>query len=250
MDASLHGQAAMAAKGLSVEEYLRAALPGTSSTSSGNGGNGTQSPEVTAFEEKEATRRIRSAVGDALASLAGAHTLGEVGGGPEHPEDDVQGGGGVEKQPLLDEVLEFILSEGLADPSPQVRETMLGAGTSLVDAYAPHSHHASNLLAILEAHMSKNSDRGAASAGAPGGAPAVSSSKKDKGKGNSATNAAAAASKEDPIVLGDRRREGTVALLGTIAKHLDKSDPKVRQDDYGLPIDVTEAHSKTHCWAA
>lgn len=230
MDASLHGQAAMAAKGLSVEEYLRAALPGTSSSSSstGNGGNSqNQSPEVAAFEEKEATRRIRSAVGEALASLAGAQTLGAVGGGPEHPGDDSGGGGDRgEKLPLLDEVLEFVLSEGLADPAPQVRESMLGAGTSLVDAYAPDAHHASNLLAILEAHMSKNADRGAASAS--GGAAAVapvSSSKKDKGKASS--SASAAASKEDPIVLGDRRREGTVALLGTIAKHLDKGDPKV-----------------------
>jgi hypothetical protein len=224
----------MAAKGLSVQEYLRAALPSAGAAGGGLTGQGT---ELAAVAEKQAARQLRRAVADALAALAAAHALGSA-------DDDGSGGSGSGSGAPREAVLAFVLQEGLVDPCPLVRDAMLVAGSALVDAYAPHAAHAARLLHLLEAHMD-SAERDAAAVAAA--AAATAAAKADKatgaagavGKGGSkggkdGKGSPAGAAAEDPVVLGDRRREGTVALLGSVAKHLDKADPKVRLLAFGL----------------
>ncbi|KAK9804294.1 hypothetical protein WJX72_005256 [[Myrmecia] bisecta] len=86
--------------------------------------------------------------------------------------------------------LDLLLGQGLADPDDGVREAMVQAGVALVDAHG--KQHAQMMLPLFESYL-----EGAKKGG------------RDEAR-------------------YDRVREGAVVFLGTLARHLDPKDPKVR----------------------
>jgi hypothetical protein len=90
----------------------------------------------------------------------------------------------------LEVVFPFLLNHGVVDPDEAVRQRMVSAGMALIDAYG--SGHAAALLPIFEGVLA-----------APAGAG-------------------------EDVRAFDWRREGTVVLMGSTARHLDAADPKVQ----------------------
>ena len=90
----------------------------------------------------------------------------------------------------LEVVFPFLLDRGVVDPDEAVRQQMVSAGMALIDAYG--SGHAASLLPIFEGVL---------------GAPAAAG---------------------EELSAFDWRREGTVVLMGSTARHLDAADPKVQ----------------------
>lgn len=90
----------------------------------------------------------------------------------------------------LEVAFPFLLKQGVVDPDEAVRQQMVSAGMALIDAYG--QGHAAALLPIFEGVL-----------------------------------AAPAAAGED-VRAFDWRREGTVVLMGSTARHLDAADPKVQ----------------------
>jgi hypothetical protein len=203
----LSGAAAMAAQGLTVEEYLNAALPseqdgGADGWGAASGGGALDDGEREDESEAGCRKRVREAVGEALAACGQACALGPV-----------------EADGLLGVALRFVVEHGLCDPHAAVRAAMLAAGSAVVEGYGS-AGQAGPLLVLLEHAMDEalaKSDQALAKA---------SSGK--KGKASSQHEGLSEAGRARVAELDDLRREGTVALLGSVAKHLDKTDPKVR----------------------
>ena len=89
----------------------------------------------------------------------------------------------------LEIIFPFLLTSGVVDPSDAVRQQMVSAGMALIDAYG--ASQAGALLPIFEGVLE--------TAAAPG----------------------------EDLRAFDWRREGTVVLMGSTARHLDATDPKI-----------------------
>jgi len=145
---------------ISEEEFL-AMRAGASDVIAGMGS------EDAAEAERETKRQLRVSVAVTLRECAQADVFSV--------EDGV-----------LDSVLLFIIQKGLCDSDQEVQQSMLAAGTTIVDHYG--EHHASTLLDLIEAAMDE--------------APAA----------------------DVDMQLHDRRQESTVVLVGGVARFLKDPD--------------------------
>lgn len=89
----------------------------------------------------------------------------------------------------LEIIFPFLLRFGVVDPCDAVRQHMVSAGMALIDAYG--ASQAASLLPIFEGVLETPAERG------------------------------------EDLRAFDWRREGTVVLMGSTARHLDKTDPKI-----------------------
>lgn len=89
----------------------------------------------------------------------------------------------------LEVVFPFLLRFGVVDPCDAVRQQMVSAGMALIDTYG--ASQAESLLPIFEGVLETPAERG------------------------------------EDLRAFDWRQEGTVVLMGSTARHLDKTDPKI-----------------------
>lgn len=88
-----------------------------------------------------------------------------------------------------EQILQFILSQGVIDSNEDVREAFLQAGIKLVDNFG--SEHCENVIVILQSELAKQNPQ------------------------------------NEPPEEFDRRKEAAVVFLGCAGKHLNKEDPNV-----------------------
>jgi HEAT repeat protein len=124
-----------------------------------------------AVDDKFST--LRCAVATAVATLGSEKSLSQQGNNSD----------------LILQVLDFLLANGVVDPSDEVRNAMVTAGRSFVDGYA--ATLSSSILSVLNTVLKRQPVKG------------------------------------EDLVAYDHRHEAAVVFLGVTGRHLDKEDPHV-----------------------
>jgi len=115
---------------------------------------------------------LRCAVATAIATLGSEKSLSQQG-----------------NSDLILQVLDFLLTSGVVDPSDDVRNAMVTAGRSFVDGYA--ATLSTSILSVLNTVLKRQPVKG------------------------------------EDLVAYDHRHEAAVVFLGVTGRHLDKDDPNV-----------------------